>query len=152
MKRKVECTVSLDIERSIAILSLTSHAACGRRSRTSDQRMGGASAGRRRSTAQSLPRTTFCRRWSGFRSANFDCFPFSNCKVPSHPQLASLLANQHERAKEEMKCLLRAQAAVGVALTNNGSTSTTTFVCDPIVGDTQSSLFGSRKGRCWAAF
>ena len=37
-------------------------------------------------------------------------------------QLASLLANQHQRAKEEMKCLPRAQATVGVALTNHGST------------------------------
>ena len=55
--------ISLDVERSIAILSLiASHVACGRRSRTSDQRMGGASAGRRRSTARSLPRTAFCRR------------------------------------------------------------------------------------------
>ena len=47
-----------------------------------------------------------------------------------------------------MKCLLRAQATVGVALTNDGSTSTTTtkFVCNPIVCDAQSSLYGSRKG------
>ena len=46
-----------------------------------------------------------------------------------------------------MKCLLRAQATVGVALTNDGSTSTTTkFVCDSIVCDAQSSLYGSRKG------
>ena len=46
-------------------------------------------------------------------------------KVPSHTQLASLLPNRHERAKEEMKCLLRTEATVGVALTNDGSTSTT---------------------------
>ena len=46
-----------------------------------------------------------------------------------------------------MKCLLRAQATVGVALTNDGSTSTTTkLVCNPIVCDAQSSLYGSRKG------
>ena len=46
-----------------------------------------------------------------------------------------------------MKCLLRAQATVGVALTNDASTSTTTkFVCNPIVCDAQSSLCGSRKG------
>ena len=69
------------------------------------------------------------------------------CKVSSHTQLASLLPDRHERAKEEMKCLLRAQATVGVALTNDGSTSTTTkFVCDQIVCDAQSSLYGSRKG------
>ena len=37
-------------------------------------------------------------------------------------QLACLLANQHQRAKEEMKCLLRVRATVGVALTNDGST------------------------------
>ena len=43
-------------------------------------------------------------------------------KVPLHTQLASLLANWHERAKEETKCLLRAQATVGVALTYDGST------------------------------
>ena len=67
-------------------------------------------------------------------------------KVPPHTQLASLLANRDERAKEETKCLLRAQATIGVALTNYGSTSTTTkFVCDPIVCDAQSSLYGSRK-------
>ena len=46
-----------------------------------------------------------------------------------------------------MKCLLRAQATVGVVLTNDGSTSTTTkFEGDPIVCDAQSSLYGSRKG------
>ena len=37
-------------------------------------------------------------------------------------------------------------ATVGVALTNDGSTLTTRFVCDQIVCDAQSSLFGSRKG------
>ena len=44
--------------------------------------------------------------------------------VPSCTQLAFLLVNQ--RAKEEMKCLLRAQATDGVALTNDGSTSCAT--------------------------
>ena len=79
---------------------------------------------------------------------SFDCFPFSNRSTRfRHTQLASLLANRHERAKKEMKCPLRAQATVGVALTNDGSTSTTTkFVCDPIVCDAQSSLYESRKG------
>ena len=33
-------------------------------------------------------------------------------KVPSHTRPASLLANRHERAKEEIKCLLRAQLLV----------------------------------------
>ena len=67
--------------------------------------------------------------------------------VLSQTQLASFLANRHEHAKEEMKCLLRAQATVGVALTNDWSTSTTTkFVCDPVVCDANSSLFGLRKG------
>ena len=67
--------------------------------------------------------------------------------VLSQTQLASFLANRHEHAKEEMKCLLRAQATVGVALTDDWSTSTTTkFVCDPIVCDANSSLFELRKG------
>ena len=42
--------------------------------------------------------------------------------VSSCMQRASLLANQHQRTKDEVKCLPRAQATVGVALTNDGST------------------------------
>ena len=64
-------------------------------------------------------------------------------KVPSRTQLASLFANRYQRAKEEMKCLLRAQATGGVALTNDESTSCT---CDPMVREAHSSLSGSRKG------
>ena len=64
-------------------------------------------------------------------------------KVPSRSQLTSLLANWHQRAKEENKCLLRAQATGGVALTNDGSTS---CICDPIVCEAHSSLSGSRIG------
>ena len=40
-------------------------------------------------------------------------------KIPSHMQQACLLVNQHQRAKEEMKYLLRVQATVGVVLTND---------------------------------
>ena len=42
-----------------------------------------------------------------------------------------------------MKCLLRAQATGGVALTDNGSTS---CMCDQIVCEAHSSLSGSRTG------
>ena len=111
--------------------------------------MGGASAGRRtrRSTARSLPRTAFLASVvadPAFVRLLFFLQP--EYKVPSHTQLASLLANRHERAKEETKSLLRAQATVGMALTNDGSTSTTTkFVCDAIVCDARSSLYGSRN-------
>ena len=64
-------------------------------------------------------------------------------KVPSCTQRASLLANRHQRAQEEMKCLLRAQATGGVVLTNDGSTWCT---CDPIVCEARSSRSGSRVG------
>ena len=42
--------------------------------------------------------------------------------IPPSTQLASIFAERYQRAKEEMKCLLRAQATVGVhvALANDG--------------------------------
>ena len=76
--------------------------------------------------AVDLPSSAFCCCWSGFRKFRPTAFlsrTGEQGKVPSVTQLASLLANQHQCAKEELKCLLRAQATLGVALTNNGSTS-----------------------------
>ena len=135
--------ISLDIERSIAIcLLITSHAAGDRERPISawvvlplaveDLRHGHCLE-----QPSVVANPAFVRLLSILQP---------EYKVPSHTQLASLLANRHERAKEEMKCLPQAQATVGVALTNDGSTLTTRLVCDPIVCYAQSSLCGSRKG------
>ena len=138
--------ISLIIERSIAIC-LWLPATRSRQSRTSDTISAWVVLRTRRFTARSLPRTAFSASVVPDPAfVRLLSFLHPENKVPSHTQLASLLANRHERAKEETKCLLRAQATVGMALTNDGSTLTTTkFVCDPIVCDAQSSLYGSRK-------
>ena len=65
----------------------------------------------------------------------------SDNKVPSLTQLASLLANRHQCAKEELKCLLRAQATLGVAVANDGSTS---WAIQSFMTHTHSSLSGPR--------
>ena len=141
--------ISLIIERSIAICPWLKATRQAITSVQYDQRMGGASASRRtrRPTARALPRTAFLASVVADPAfVRLLSFLRPEYKVPSHTQLASLLANRHERAKEETRCLSRAQAIVGVALTNDGSTSTTTkFVCDPIAWDAQSSLNRSRK-------
>ena len=64
--------------------------------------------------------------------------------VPSRTQVASLHANRHQRGKEKMKCLPRAQALTGgVAFTNGGSTSCR---CDPIVCEARRSHSELRIG------
>ena len=69
-------------------------------------------------------RSAELRLLSSLIRVSFDCFPFSpENKVPSLTQQASLLANLDQCAKDELKRLLRAQATLGVALANDGSTS-----------------------------
>ena len=90
-----------------------------------------------------LPSSAFCCRWS-------DCFPQflePEYKALSLTQLAfffcQLFMHQRAMAKEEIKRLLRAQAIVGMALTNDGSTSCAT---QSFPKHSHSSLSGSSIG------
>ena len=145
--------ISLDIERSIAICLWlpATWQAIDRERPISVWQMGGASAGRRRPTARSLPRTAFCRGWSGFRSTAF--------LSPTGVQGSVLHAASLSPCWPTWTCQggneVSPESAGNWCGAHDGSTSTTTmFVCDSIVCDAPSlgAHFMDRERALWSSF